>query len=157
MATGQARESATGEMASATPKIDSRAPRFGQAITASVLVVAVLLQVPELVYLIAGILGLAVVSKWRLDPYALLWRHGVSQAVSKPTEFEHPAPPRFAKLVGAGFTLAASAALVFGAPLVGYALATVVALLAELAATTGFCLGCRMYRQVSFFQRIGWL
>jgi len=27
--------------------------------------------------------------------------------------------------------------------------------LAALGATTGFCLGCRMYQEVAFFQRVG--
>lgn len=156
MATESARSTST-ETPTSPQQIDSRAPRFGQGVTAAVLTTAAVLQVPELVFLIAGVLGLAVASKWRLDLYALLWRHGVSKVVAAPSEFEHPSPPRFAKLVGAGFTLAASIALLAGVPLLGYALATVVALLAGLAATTGFCLGCRMYRQVSFFRRIGWL
>jgi hypothetical protein len=53
------------------------------------------------------------------------------------------------------FTAAGSAALFAGVPAVGYALAGVVAVLAGLAVTTGFCLGCRMYRQVQFVRRFG--
>lgn len=138
-------------------RIDPRAPRFGQAVTATVLTLAVLLQVPQLVVLIAGVLGLAVLSRWRVDLYGLVWKHGVSSLLSPPEQLESPAPHRFAKLIGAVFTIAASGALLLGAPTVAYALAAIVAVLAGLAATTGFCLGCRMYRQMSVVQRLGWI
>lgn len=135
------------------PLVDPRAPRFGQAITASALGLGVVLQVPALVYVIAVILVVAVVSRWRLDLYAVLWRHGVSTLV-EPTTPEPAAPHRFAKLLGATGTALASGLLLAGVPLVGYVVAGLVALAAGLAATTGICLGCRMYRSVSFFHRL---
>lgn len=137
--------------------VDSRAPRFGQALTTLGLVTAVVFQEPALVYLVAALLIVAVVSGWRIDLYAWLWRRVVSRVVDPPTEREPATPHRFARLVGAVLTGVASLALLAGASTAGYLLLGFVALLAGLAATTGFCLGCRMYRQVHTFQRLGLL
>lgn len=135
--------------------MDPRAPRFGQGVTSGLLGLGIALQEPALVYLTTVVLGSAVLSGWRIDLYALFWRNVLSEFVSEPRELEHSAPHRFAKLVGAGFTVLASAALFMGYPLVGYGFAVVVAVLAGLAATTGFCVGCRMYREVGLFRRLG--
>jgi len=61
-----------------------------------------------------------------------------------------PRAPRFGQAITATLLLAGVAFAV--APLI-YAAA--VGLLAGLAATTGFCLGCRMYRQVSYLRSRG--
>ncbi|WP_338728605.1 DUF4395 domain-containing protein [Haladaptatus sp. DJG-WS-42] len=135
--------------------VDPRAPRFGQAITATVLTAGVVLGEPLLIYAIAAILSAALFSGWRFDLYGFLWRTVMIPLVGKPTRREPAAPHRFAKLMGAGFTLAASALLLAGVPLVAYLLAGMVAVLAGLAASTGLCIGCRMYQQVSFFRRLG--
>lgn len=135
--------------------VDPRAPRFGQAITATGLTAGILLQQPVFIYAIAVILGTALFSGWRLDLYATLWRTVMIPVVGKPAKREPAAPHRFAKLMGAGFTIGASAFLLVGLPLVAYVLAGMVAVLAGLAATTGLCIGCRMYKQVSFFRRLG--
>lgn len=77
---------------------------------------------------------------------------------------EPAAPHRFAKLVGATFTGVASALLLLGSTTDtavlatgGFALAAVVAVLAAIAAVLDICVGCRMYEQVSFFRRLGWV
>jgi len=138
------------------PSVDPRAPRFGQGVTASLLAVAVVFGVPWLVALVALSLSLAVGSRWRLDPYALLWRHAVVPLVGPPTRTEPAAPHRFAKLIGATFTLAATPLVLLGGSfaLAGYALAGIVAVLAGLAATTGFCVGCRLYGQLAVARRL---
>jgi hypothetical protein len=59
---------------------------------------------------------------------------------------EDSRPPRFANQVGAGFLWAATAAGLLGYDGVGLALGGIVAALALLAATTGFCAGCALYR-----------
>lgn len=135
--------------------VDPRAPRFGQAVTATVLLAGVVFGVPSAVYAIAVILGLAVISGWRLDLYGLVWKFVLIPLVGRPPERESAAPHRFAKLLGAVGTAIASVLLLANLPLAGYAVAFLVAALAGLAATTGFCLGCRMYREVSVLQRIG--
>jgi hypothetical protein len=59
---------------------------------------------------------------------------------------EDSRPPRFANLVGAIFLLAATLAYLAGVATVGVALGTIVAALALLAASTGLCVGCEMYK-----------
>ncbi|MXV64371.1 DUF4395 family protein [Natronorubrum sp. JWXQ-INN-674] len=135
--------------------IDPRAPRFGQSITATLLLVGVVLAEPVLIYTVAVILGLATVSRWRLDLYRLSWEYVVIPVLGRPNEPEPAAPHRFAKLLGATGAVAASLFLIAGISTGGFAIATAVGLLAGLAATTGFCLGCRMYRQVSFLRSRG--
>ncbi|WP_207588836.1 DUF4395 family protein [Halomontanus rarus] len=135
--------------------VDPRAPRFGQGVTATLSLAGVGTQRPALVYAVALVLGVAVLSRWRVDPYALVWRYLLIPIVGNPSERE-PAPPhRFAKLLGAIGTIVASGFLLGGYSLPGFAVAAVVGLLAALGAVTGICLGCRMYRQVSFFRRHG--
>lgn len=135
--------------------VDPRAPRFGQALTTLGLLAGILLGSPPLVYAVAAVLVTAVVSGWRFDLWGALWRHVASRAVEAPSEREAAAPHRFAKSMGAGFTALASALLLAGFPLAGYAVAGVVAALAGLAATLDVCVGCRMYRQVSLFRDLG--
>jgi hypothetical protein len=133
--------------------VDPRAPRFGQALTASGLFLGILIDAPILVYLVTAVLLTAVVTRWRYDPYATLWRLMVLPAVSPAEEPEPAAPHRFAKLLGTVGTSLASLLLLAGIPLAGYALAGAVAVAAGLAAVTGLCIGCRLYRQVSFFRQ----
>lgn len=134
--------------------VDPRAPRFGQALTTAGLAGAVALDAPPLLYATAAVLVAAVASGWRVDVYALLWRHAILPVVGPPTEREPAAPHRFARVLGAVGATLASAAVLAGVPLVGYALALAVAALAGLAASTGLCVGCRMYRQVALFRRL---
>lgn len=137
--------------------VDPRAPRFGQAVTATLATAAVVRTAPALVGLLALVLGVAVLSRWRVDAAAVLWRYVVVPAVGASDEREPAVPHRFAKVVGATTTAVATPLVLLGGSLavVGYALVAVVAVLAALGATTGFCLGCRMYREVARFRRAG--
>lgn len=134
--------------------VDPRAPRFGQAITASGLLLGIVLQAPAFVLAIALILNTAVWSRWRLHPYSLVWRHVVAPVLDAPDEPEPAAPHRFATVIGAVGTVIASIAILAGFPLVGYVVAGAIATAAGVGATTGFCLGCHMYRSVSLFRRL---
>lgn len=135
--------------------VDPRAPRFGQTLTALFLLVGIVLGEPLLVFAVTVVLVTAVVTGYRVDLWATLWRHGAMRVVGRPGAREPAAPHRFAKLMGAGMTALASVLLLAGVPLVGYAVAGLVAALAGLAAVTDVCVGCQMYRQVSFFRRLG--
>lgn len=146
-------ERSAGEGPEEIAVVDPRAPRFGQALTATGLLAGIAFDRPVLVYLVAAVLGLAVASRWRYDLYAVLWRRVVGRVV-EPAEPEPAAPHRFAKLLGATGTIPASALLVGGVPVAGYAVAAAVAVAAGLGATTGVCIGCRMYRSVSAFRRL---
>jgi hypothetical protein len=61
-------------------------------------------------------------------------------------ELEDSRPPRLANMMGCAFLAAAAAAWWLGAPTVGVVLGALVAALALLAAVTGFCTGCEIYR-----------
>lgn len=135
--------------------MDPRAPRFGQALTTLGLAGAVALREPLLLYAVTVVLVAAVASRWRLDLYAALWRTVARRFAPGSAEPELAAPHRFARVVGAAGTLLSSALVFTGFSLAGYAIAGGVAIAAGLAATTGFCLGCRMYSEVAAFRRLG--
>ncbi|ERH10063.1 MAG: hypothetical protein J07HX64_01831 [halophilic archaeon J07HX64] len=144
--------------------VDPRGARFGQAVTAALALAGVGLQEPVLVYALAGLLALPVVSRWRLDPYGFAWSRVLQRIVGPPDAVESAVPHRFARLVGAMFGTAATglflvslASGVGAVAVAGYGLAAAVGLLAGLSATTGFCVGCRMYRQVGLFRELGLL
>lgn len=134
--------------------VDPRAPRFGQTLTALGLGGAVVFDTPILLYAVAVVLVAAVASGWRLDLYAAVWRTLVVRALGSPTEREAAAPHRFARVLGAIGATLASVLVVAGFVTPGYAVAAAVAGLAALAASTGLCVGCRMYRQVALFRRL---
>ncbi len=67
---------------------------------------------------------------------------------------EDSRPPRFANIVGAVVLTAASLAHAFGLSAIGWGLGLLVAALALLAATTGLCVGCEMYKLGARFRGI---
>lgn len=141
-------------------QVDPRAPRFGQALTAALALGGVVFGRPATIFLLAAVLGIAVLSGWRIDAWASLWGLFARPVVGPPAETEAATPHRFAKLIGATFAAAASLLLLAGgafpaAATAGYAVAFVVGALALVGTTTGFCLGCRLYGQVSYFRRLG--
>jgi hypothetical protein len=145
-------------------RVDPRAPRFGQAITAVLALGGVALQETVLVSVLAVLLVVPVLSRWRVDPYGFLWRSVARRVTDSPDTTESAIPHRFARVLGATVTTGASALLVgAGASgvgslaLAGYGLVAVVGVLAALSATTGLCVGCRMYRQVGLFRDLGLL
>lgn len=154
-------ESATTETPDVT-RIDPRAPRFGQTITMAVLLLGVGLQEPFFIVAIAVVLNTAVLSGWRLNLYSVLWRHGIVPVVGHPEELESAAPHRFAKLMGAAMSAFATV-LLFAADVVGmsalalggYGVALLHATMAAIGGIGNYCIGCRMYRQVAFFRRLG--
>lgn len=133
--------------------VDPRTPRFGQAITAILLLLGVAFRQPVAVYAVAGILGTSVATRWQFDLYGTLWR-SVLPVVGPPDEQEPAAPHRFAKLLGAAGALLASVLLLAGAPVAGYAIAGAVAAAAGFAAATDVCIGCRLYNQFDFARRL---
>jgi len=149
---------------SAVAMVDPRAPRFCQAITALGLAVGIALQQPAFVYAMTAILCVSVLSNWRLDLYSLLWRRVLIPIVGPPAERDVAAPHRFAKLLGAMFTAVASLCLLAGniagiglLGIVGYAVAAVVVVLAVAASVFDYCVGCKLYPQLSFVRRRGWV
>lgn len=128
-----------------TDVIDARAPRFNQTVVATVSMLAVALGWWPLLGLLAAQLaiGLRFGRRFCLPCVAYF-------ALIQPRFGEGPLedsrPPRFANQVGVAFLGAATVAYALGLPGLGAVLGLIVAALAGLAATTGFCAGCELYK-----------
>jgi len=127
------------------PLVDVRAARLAQATTAVLVIAAAVLRSPALL-----LLPLA-----HCAASALLGRRGnlpvvAFDALLRPrlgeARLEDARPPRVASAVGAALLAAAVLALAAGQAAPAWSLALLVGSLALLAAATGFCLGCWIYR-----------
>jgi Domain of unknown function (DUF4395) len=125
--------------------IDPRGHRFGAAVSGLLLLGSFLLNAPIGVALALATLAVSASFGLRWSVYGMAWRR-IARALSLPkTEPEHEYPPRFAMTLGSvGLTLSL-VALALGASTVGWLLALAVASLQGVLATTGYCLGCRLY------------
>jgi len=125
--------------------IDARAPRFNQATVGVVSLVAVLTGWWPLLTLLALQLGLGL-RFGRQYCLACVAYFELVQPRFGEGPIEDSRPPRFANQVGFLVLTSATLAHVLGFAALGNALGLLVAGLALLAATTGFCAGCEMYR-----------
>jgi hypothetical protein len=125
--------------------IDERAPRVNQATVAVLAAAGVATGWWPLFALVAAQLTVAVTlgRRWCL-PCRLYF--DVLQPRLGEGRLEDSRPPRFANQVGATFLWAATFASAAGLRVAGAALGGIVAALALLAATTGLCVGCLLYR-----------
>ncbi len=125
--------------------IDPRGHRFGAGVSAVLLIVAFLTGTPWLVAL--GLLSIAVSAAFglRYSIYGVIWRRIVRVARLGPTEPEHEYPPRFAQVLGSVALTLSLFAFAVGATTLAWIFALAVAGLQTLLATTGYCLGCRLY------------
>ncbi len=128
-----------------TDVIDSRAPRFNQAVIGALALVAALLGWGWL----AGLLGLQLVVGLvfgrRFCLPCLAYFELVQPRLGE-GPLEDSRPPRAANIVGAVVLSASALAYALGWEVAGTALALLVAALALLAAVTGFCTGCEAYK-----------
>ena len=125
--------------------VDPRQPRFGQAITGTVLLLGFVLELPIVLPVLAVVLAGASLLGPRWNLYAYLYRT-VRGLLGPPRELEEAAPPRFANTLGFLFlTVASVAYYVFEAETVAWGLGLLVSGLALLAAITGLCVGCELY------------
>lgn len=128
--------------------VDARAPRYVQATVGGLSVVALLTGW----WWLFGLLALQLVAGLTLGrQFCLpcLFYFEVVQPRIGEGEIEDARPPRFANIVGAVFLSAATLAHAAGLNTVGWTLGAIVAALALLAASTGLCVGCEMYRFVA--------
>lgn len=134
--------------------IDARAPRFNQAAIGSLALVAFATGWWPLLGLLAlqFALGLTLGRRWCLPCVAYF---ELVQPRLGEGELEDARAPRFANMIGLGVLTAATAAYAAGFPTLGAALAVLVAALALLAAVTGFCTGCEIYRLGARLRGIG--
>jgi Domain of unknown function (DUF4395) len=125
--------------------IDSRAPRFNQAVIGTLSGVAVVTGWWWLMALLAAqlVVGLTFGRRYCLPCLAYF---ELVQPVFGEGALEDARPPRFANMVGAAFLTAAALFYVLGAAEVGTVLGVAVAVLALLASATGFCAGCEAYK-----------
>ena len=128
-----------------TDVIDSRAPRFNQAIVGTVALAGALLGWP-LLWALMGIQLLIGLTLGRRFCITCLAYFELLQPRFGEGELEDARPPRLANAIGFAFLATAALAWWLGSPVAGTALAAIVAALALLAAASGFCTGCEIYR-----------
>ena len=128
-----------------TAVIDSRAPRFNQAVVGLLSLVAVATGWWWLLGLLALQLALGLVFGRRYCLPCLVYFELVQPRFGE-GQLEDARPPRFANMVGVAFLASATLSYVLGAGAAGAVLGTLVGLLALLAAATGFCAGCEGYK-----------
>ena len=125
--------------------IDSRAPRFNQAVVGAVSALAVVTGWWPLLGLLAAQLAVGLAFGRRFCLPCLAYFELV-QPLFGEGPLEDARPPRFANLVGAVFLSAATVAYALGAGALGAGLGALVAVLALTASATGFCAGCEAYK-----------
>jgi hypothetical protein len=125
--------------------IDSRGPRTNQAVIGLVSLLAVLTGWWWLLALLALqlALGLTLGRRWCLACVAYF---ELIQPRFGEGPLEDARPPRIANMVGLAVLSAASLAYLGGWGVVGAVLGLLVAALALVAAVTGFCTGCELYK-----------
>jgi hypothetical protein len=134
--------------------IDARAPRFNQAVIGTLALVAFLTGWWPLLGLLAlqFALGLSLGRRWCLPCVAYF---ELVQPRLGEGELEDARAPRFANMIGLTVLTAATIAHAAGLHTLGWVLALLVAALALLAAVTGFCTGCEIYRLGARMRGIG--
>jgi len=134
--------------------IDARAPRFNQAVIGTLALVAFLTGWWPLLGLLAlqFALGLTFGRRWCLPCVAYF---ELVQPRLGEGELEDARAPRFANTIGLVVLTAATLASAAGLHTLGWALALLVSALALLAAVTGFCTGCEIYRLGARLRGIG--
>ncbi len=131
--------------------VDSRAPRFGAAITTAVL--AFVLVIAGVSHLVAGwtllaqtlVFAVGALAGLRYAPYGLIFRHLVRPRLGPPAKTEPEAPPRFSQGVGMVFAGVATIGFAAGLPVIGTVFAAFALAAAFLNAAFDYCLGCQMY------------
>ena len=128
-----------------TQLIDERAPRVNQVVVGLVSLLAVATGWWWLLALLALQLavGLTLGRRWCLACVAYF---ELVQPRFGEGRLEDARPPRFANMVGLVVLTGATLAYLAGLETLGAVLGLLVAALALLAATTGFCAGCTAYK-----------
>jgi hypothetical protein len=129
--------------------IDSRAPRFNQATIGLLATLALATGWWWLLGVLGAQLLVGLTLGRRFCLPCLAYFDLVQPRVGE-GPLEDARPPRFANLVGAVFLTAVTLAYAAGLTTLGAVLGGIVAALALLAATTGFCSGCEAYKLGSF-------
>jgi hypothetical protein len=134
--------------------IDARAPRFNQAVIGTLALVAVLTGWWPLLGLLALQFALGLTFGRRFCLPCVAYFELVQPRLGE-GELEDARAPRFANMIGLVVLTAATIASAAGLQTLGSALALLVSALALLAAVTGFCTGCEIYRLGARLRGIG--
>jgi uncharacterized protein DUF4395 len=128
--------------------IDARGPRFMQGVIGVLALASFLTGWWPLLAILAAQLavGLTLGRRWCLP---CLFYFEVLQPRFGEGPIEDARPPRFANVIGVVVLGSASVFHAAGLPVVGWALGLLVAGLALLSASTGFCVGCQAYRLIA--------
>ncbi len=125
--------------------IDPRGHRFGAGVSAILLIVAFLTGTAWLVAVVLLSIGVSAAFGLRYSIYGAIWRR-IAKALALPkVEPEHEYPPRFAQVLGSVALILSLIAFALGWTTLAWGFALAVAGLQTLLATTGYCLGCRLY------------
>jgi len=128
-----------------TDVIDERAPRFNQLVVGLVALTGVVFGWP-LAWALMGaqlLIGLTLGRRFCISCVAYFT---LIQPRFGEGPLEDSRPPRLANAIGVVFLGAAGLAWWLGSPVAGTVLGAIVAALALLAATSGFCAGCELYK-----------
>jgi hypothetical protein len=128
-----------------TDVIDSRAPRFNQAVIGGLALLAAVTGWWPVYAVLAAQLAIGLLFGRRYCLPCLAYFELV-QPVFGEGPIEDSRPPRFANVVGAVVLGAATVFSAAGPAVAGTALGGLVATLALAAAATGICAGCEMYK-----------
>ncbi len=125
--------------------IDQHAARFGQGTTGVVALLGLVFGWPLAWALMSAqlLIGLTLGRRWCIPCVAYFT---LVQPRFGEGPLEDSRPPRLANMMGTAFLGSAAALWWLGAPTAGTVIAGVVAFLALLSASTGFCAGCEIYR-----------
>lgn len=128
-----------------TDVIDERAPRFNQGVVGVVSLLGVIFGWPLAWALLALQFALGLTLGRRSCPTCVAYFVLIQPRIGE-GKLEDSRPPRLANIIGMAFLGAAAASWWLGAVTAGMVLASIVAVLALLASSTGFCAGCELYR-----------
>jgi len=128
-----------------TDVIDARGPRTNQAVIGTLALVAFLTGAEWLPAVGAAQLAVGLTLGRRFCLPCLLYFE-VLQPRFGEGPIEDSRPPRFANVIGVVVLGAATLAFLLGVPALGWTLTLIVAALALLAAATGLCTGCEIYK-----------
>ena len=125
--------------------IDPRGHRFGAGVSAILLIGAFLTGATWLVPIVLLSIGVSAAFGLRYSIYGVVWRRIAKTLALPKVEPEHEYPPRFAQVLGSVALTLALFSFLLGATTLGWGFVLAVAALQTLLATTGYCLGCRLY------------
>jgi hypothetical protein len=125
--------------------IDPRAQRLGAALSGLTLTLALALDLWPFAALVGAFLAASAAYGTRWFIFSRPWPLLRSWLRLGPSELEHELPPRFAQALGSIFVTLGVVLLAAGARPWGWLPIGAVIALQTLLASTGFCLGCRLF------------